>query len=413
MTSTQDMVRPGECVDIYYYDGKTSTKQCFPTTVNTKFVSGFQSAGTATAGTQAVYTFPPQNGLQDVVVQFALTTTGTTGTVLTNLGLPRGWGYGLINRVSFRYGGSSQYFLSGQQILQNALRRQPTNTAMDNLLTLGGDALPAGTADGTYFANCVLTLPHATPSGVGKANPFPTDALTQQVQITVELNPWNAVLAGSGSTGQVSLATPQFVAQQVMLNNQADALARRVDMAVNAYSFPAEFVQQQQSIALANTSAVQSVVLTGFRSGEVKNLQCWLTLSTDVSVGGACRPFKWYLPNLIRMTYAGDIYAQFTNGSSPLWNLINGNKTPAVNVVNSSSAGANESYLSQWVELPFAQTMIDEDAHHVLVHGKPITNGIINLDIQTPTASAYWILNVSYVYNTTLLISQGTCDFVF
>jgi hypothetical protein len=413
MTSTQDMVRPGECVDIYYYDGKTSTKQCFPTTVNTKFVSGFQSAGTATAGTQAVYTFPPQNGLQDVVVQFALTTTGTTGTVLTNLGLPRGWGYGLINRVSFRYGGSSQYFLSGQQILQNALRRQPTNTAMDNLLTLGGDALPAGTADGTYFANCVLTLPHATPSGVGKANPFPTDALTQQVQITVELNPWNAVLAGSGSTTQVSLATPQFVAQQVMLNNQADALARRVDMAVNAYSFPAEFVQQQQSIALANTSAVQSVVLTGFRSGEVKNLQCWLTLSTDVSVGGACRPFKWYLPNLIRMTYAGDIYAQFTNGSSPLWNLINGNKTPAVNVVNSSSAGANESYLSQWVELPFAQTMIDEDAHHVLVHGKPITNGIINLDIQTPTASAYWILNVSYVYNTTLLISQGTCDFVF
>jgi len=413
MTSTQDMVRPGECVDIYYYDGKTSTKQCFPTTVNTKFVSGFQSAGTATAGTQAVYTFPPQNGLQDVVVQFALTTTGTTGTALTNLGLPRGWGYGLINRVSFRYGGSSQYFLSGQQILQNALRRQPTNTAMDNLLTLGGDALPAGTADGTYFANCVLTLPHATPSGVGKANPFPTDALTQQVQITVELNAWNAVLAGSGSTTQVSLATPQFVAQQVMLNNQADALARRVDMAVNAYSFPAEFVQQQQSIALANTASTQSVVLTGFRSGEVKNLQCWLTLSTDVAVGGACKPFKWYLPNLIRMTYAGDIYAQFTNGSSPLWNLINGNKTPAVNVVNSSSAGANESYLSQWVELPFAQTMIDEDAHHVLVHGKPITNGIINLDIQTPTASAYWILNVSYVYNTTLLISQGTCDFVF
>jgi len=413
MTSTQDMVRPGECVDIYYYDGKTSTKQCFPTTVNTKFVSGFQSAGTATAGTQAVYTFPPQNGLQDVVVQFAVTITGTTGSVLTNLGLPRGWGYGLISRVSFRYGGSSQYFLTGDQILQNALQRQPSNMAVDNLLVLGGDALPAGTANGTYYANCVLTLPHATPSGVGKANPFPTDALTQQVQITVELNAWQAVLGGTGSTGQISLATPQFVAQQVMLNNQADALARRVDMAVNAYSFPAEFVQQKQSIALANSAASQSVVLTGFRSGEVKNLQLWLTLSTDVAAGGVCKPFKWYLPTLVRATYAGDIYAQFTNASSPLWYLINDRKTPATNTVGIASDGTAENYLSQWVEVPFAQTMIDEDAHHCLVHGKPITNGIINLDIITPTANANWVLNVSYVYNSTLLISQGTCDFVF
>lgn len=413
MTSTQDMVRPGECVDIYYYDGKTSTKQCFPTTVNTKFVSGFQSAGTATAGTQAVYTFPPQNGLQDVVVQFSVTTTGTAGAVLVNAGLPRGWGYGLINRVSFRYGGSSQYFLTGDQILQNALHRQPSNSASDQLLVLGGGALPAGTADGTYYANCVLTLPHATPSGVGKANPFPTDALTQQVQITVELNPWNTVIGGVNN-GQVVVNTPQFVAQQVMLNNQADALARRVDMAVNAYSYPAEFVQQEQSIALANTANSQSVVLTGFRSGEVKALRMWLSRSTDQAIGGVCKPFKWYLPTLVRATYAGDIYAQFTNGSSPLWYLINNSKTPAVNVVNMTGAGvAEDTFLSQWVEVPFAQTMIDEDAHHTLVHGKPITNGIINLDVITPTAQADWVLNVSYIYNTTLLISQGTCDFVF
>jgi hypothetical protein len=412
MTSTQDMVRPGECVDIYYYDGKTSTKQCFPTTVNTKFVSGFQSAGTATSGTQAVYTFPPQNGLQDVVLQFSVTTTGSAGGVLVTAGLPRGWGYALINRVSFRYGGSSQYFLSGQQVLQNALKRQPSNSAANALLSLGGDALPAGTADGTYYANCVLTLPHSTPSGVGKANPFPTDALTQQVQVTVELNPWNAIVGGVNN-GQIVLNTPQFVAQQVMLNNQADALARRVDMSVNAYSFPAEFVQQQQSIALLNTAAQQSVVLTGFRSGEVKSLQVWLTRSTETAIGSGCRPFKWYKPTTIRALYAGDIYAQFTNNSSPLWYLINNSKSPAVDTVGISAAGAAENVLSEYVELPFSQTMLDEDAHHCLVHGKPITNGIVNLDIVTPSAQADWILNVSYIYNTTLLISQGTCDFVF
>ena len=412
MTSTQDMVRPGECVDIYYYDGKTSTKQCFPTTINTKFVSGFQSAGTATSGTQAVYTFPPQNGLQDVVLQFTLVTTGSAGGVLVGAGVPRGWGYALINRVSFRYGGSSQYFLSGQQILQNALKRQPSNSAANALLSLGGDAIPVGTADGTFYANCVLTLPHSTPTGVGKANPFPTDALTQQVQITVELNPWSSIVGGVNN-GQIVLQTPQFVAQQVMLNNQADALARRVDMSVNAYSFPAEFVQQQQSIALLNTAAQQSVVLTGFRSGEVKSLQVWLTRSTETAIGSGCRPFKWYKPSTIRALYAGDIYAQFTNNSSPLWYLINNSKSPAVDTVGINANGAVENALSEYVELPFSQTMLDEDAHHCLVHGKPITNGIVNLDIVTPTAQADWVLNVSYIYNTTLLISQGTCDFVF
>jgi hypothetical protein len=229
----------------------------------------------------------------------------------------------------------------------------------------------------------------------------------------VELNPWNTIIGGTNN-GQVVVNTPQFVAQQVMLNNQADALARRVDMSVNAYSFPAEFVQQEQSIALANSAASQSVVLTGFRSGEVKSLRMWLTRTTDNAIGGVCKPFKWYLPTLVRATYAGDIYAQFTNSSSPLWYLLNNSKAPAVNTINMTNAGVAETaFLSQWVEVPFAQTMIDDDAHHTLVHGKPITNGIINLDVITPTAQADWVLNVSYVYNTTLLISQGPCDFVF
>ena len=416
MSSTQDMVRPGQPEDIYYYDGSTARKQAFPTTVNTKFVQGFQSLGTATSGTQAVYTFPPQNGLQDIMIQFAITITGTAGNVLTTCGLPRGWGYNLINRVSFRYGGSSQYFLTGQQVLQLALKRQRNNTAMDNLLVLGGSALPAGTANGVYYANCVLTLPHSTPCGSGKANPFPTDCLTQQVQVTVETNPWNSIVGGTNN-GQVVLSAGSFVAQQVMFNNQADALPRRVDMSVNAYAFPAEFVQQQQAITLATTASAQEVVLTGFRSGEVKALEIWLTKPSDTASAGAAglnNPFYWYLPTRVQMTYAGDIYARFENSSSPLWYLINDEKTPAVNVVGAAADGSQvvSSVPSQWVELPFAQTLIDEDAHHTLVHGKPITNGIINLNLTTPDASQY-TLNVSYIYNTTLLISQGTADFVF
>jgi hypothetical protein len=116
------------------------------------------------------------------------------------------------------------------------------------------------------------------------------------------------------------------------------------------------------------------------------------------------------------MTYAGDIYAQYDAGSSPLCNLINGNKAPFVNnldLVQASPTPTATAFVSQWVELPFAQTLVDEDAHYILAHGKPITNGIVNLDLTTPYASASWVLNVSYIYNATLLMSQGTCDYVF
>ena len=422
-TSVQDMSRPGEECDLYYYDGETAKKQAFPTTKNTKYVQNFANL----TGGSSVFTIPPTNGIQDVVCEFVIP--GLTGTLaqLNSLELPRAWGYALINQVSFRYGGSSQYFLTGDQIFQNALRKQTSRSSADDIATLGGNYATGLDLSGVaQNAAVVLTLPHSTPSGVGKAHPLPTDLLTQQVQVTVELKPLAAIFGVAATGGGAAiipsgLSAAQFQVQQVMFNNQGDALARRVDMSVNAYAFPCEFVQQVQRIPLANSAGAQSVVLTGFRSGEVKAIHCWLSRGVDLSNaqvpgGGDYNPFNWILPSAIQMTYAGDVYARYEFGSSALWNLINGNKAPAWdNNVAVSAAGAYTASpaLSLWVELPFAQTMVDEDAHYTLVHGKPITNGIVNLLLTTPSARSDWTLNVSYIYNTTLLFSQGTADYVF
>jgi hypothetical protein len=414
------MVRPGECVDLYYYDAETSKKQCFPTTQNTKYIQQFANL----TGGSSVFTIPPQNGIQDIVLEFVMPAlTGSPSSV--GLALPRGWGYALIKQVSFRYGGSSQYFLTGDQILQNALRAQPSRSTANDVFTLGGNTVIGTSWSTTQTANVVLTLPHNVPSAFGKAHPLPTDLLTQQVQVTVELFPISQIVsvAASATSADVvptSLTSAAFCVQQVMLNNQGDALARRVDMATNAYAFPCEFVQQVQRIGLANTASEQSVVLTGFRSGEVKSLQCWLNRTSDSPTAPQTyltqnqnNPFNWQLPKgSITMTYAGDVYARYDNASSPLFNLINGLKSP---VVDNTVLAANvaSSSTAVWVELPFAQTQVDEDSHNTLVHGKPITNGIINLALTTPTGQSDWVLNVSYVYNSTLLFSQGTCDYVF
>lgn len=434
-TSVQDMTRPGEPIDLFYYDGETSKKQAFPTTQNTKFVQQFQNMN----GGSSVFTIPPNAGIQDIVCEFRIA--GQAGT--NGITLPRGWGYALIKQVSFRYGGSSQFFLTGDQIFQNALRTQTSTASANQIANLGGQIVTSATNGVTGVttssltndatAAIVLCLPHSVPSGVGKAHPFPTDLLTQQVQVTVELFPLASIFSvasGGAASNPYSLypnglSNAQFVVQQVALNNMGDALARRVDMAVNAYAFPCEFVQQVQRIqTLSNpsTPTSQSVVLTGFRSGEVKAIHVWLTNANDLAqLGsgsfGAYNPFNWYLPLAIQMTYAGDIYARYDYASSPLWNLINGNKAPFIDlaVLTASATVQNvTASTSQWVELPFAQTLVDEDSHHTLVHGKPITNGIVNLDVTPPyLAGASWVLNVSYIYNATLLMSQGTCDYVF
>jgi hypothetical protein len=413
-TSVQDMVRTGEIMDVYYYDADTSKKQAFPTTVNTKYIQAFANP----AGGSSVFTIPPNNGIQDILCTFVMPS-GLTD--VSGLGLSRGWGYALIKQVSFRYGGSSQYFLTGDQILQNALRKQTSRSSVDDILTFGGNE-SVGLEINNSTAYVVLTLPHNIPSKVGKSNPLPTDLLTQQVQVTVELNPVSSVFTVQGSPVKVppsQLAVATFQVQQVMLNNQSDALARRVDMAENAYAFPCEFVQQIQRIPLDNTASSQSKSLTGFRSGEVKAIHCWLTRTSDVGTGSTriVNPFRWYPLDAVQVTYAGDVYSSYQAGSSFMWNLINGDKSPIMdNAVLSSGGGyslTSAAELSVWHELPFAQTFEGEGQMNTLIHGKPITNGIINLDLTTPSAQSDWILNVSYLYNSTLLFSQGTADFVF
>jgi hypothetical protein len=411
-TSVQDMVRPGEVMDIYYYDADTSKKQAFPTTVNTKYVQQFANL----TGGSSVFTIPPNNGLQDILCTFQM---GSVSDV-SGLALPRGWGYALIKQVSYRYGGSSQYFLTGDQILQNAMRKQTNRNSVDDILTLGGNESVGAEVNGA-LAYVVLTLPHNVPSKINKSNPLPSDLLTQQVQITVELNAPASIFTVQGSPAYAppALANATFQVQQVMLNNQSDALARRVDMAENAYAFPCEFVQQVQRIPLANTANPQDIVLTGFRSGEVKAIHCWLTRSSDVGTGSTrvVNPFRWYPLDGITMTYAGDVYARFDSGSSYAWNLINGDKSPIADNIVLASGGAysitETPAVSVWHELPFAQTFEGEGQMNTLVHGKPITNGIVNLNLTTPSAQSDWQLNVSYLYNATILFSQGTADFVF
>jgi hypothetical protein len=67
---------------------------------------------------------------------------------------------------------------------------------------------------------------------------------------------------------------------------------------------------------------------------------------------------------------------------------------------------------SSYVVLPFGNPTGSDYEANVLTHGKEILNGLVNLIVTAPTADAYTI-NLSYIYNATLVFSKSSCEFRF
>jgi hypothetical protein len=116
--------------------------------------------------------------------------------------------------------------------------------------------------------------------------------------------------------------------------------------------------------------------------------------------------------------YAGTIYANYSvAGSSVMFNTLDGTKPPAVSytklVANAGAAFTSVAGInSQYALLPFANPTGDDYSAEVLTHGKPILNGLVNLQIVAPTADAY-TLHVAYIYNSTLVFSKSSAEFRF
>jgi hypothetical protein len=354
----------------------------------------------------------------------ATTLAGQTG----RYALERGWGYSAISQISFRIGGSSQYFLSGQQLLERNMRLVRTATQRNSLLSLGGQqCYTAADFAQTQYAYIPVSI-WACPGEDELGLPLPTDLLSQQCQITCTLNPSSAFWIDYNTTGATwngtasapvptNFDTAYFQIEQIQMDDRGMALANRVDMANHMYSMPLPtFEQTQFTLNIpAGASTKQQLVASGFRAGEVKKLVIWLHDRADVA-----NPLLWKAPLEANLLYACQYYPQYQHGTAQIWNLLDGTAPAAVEQsqlnpgTGASVWSAPTSVLSYWTELPFSQPQGSDYEADVLVHGKQITNGIVNLEITPPYASAVgWDVNVSYVYNCTLGFSKGSADLIF
>lgn len=427
--SVQASIRPGEMRDLMYPGDTNVIKQAYPSVVNTRFLQQFTNLG---AGSSQ-FVISPSGGVSDIILQFATPLQGAGGTSYANGALPTGWGYSLINRVSVRYGSSAQYFWSGMQIyLQNVLDAE-TDSKATTIAQLGGAPLagvnaptgsPAGCSGATAFV--YLKLPHNSCRASGKPLPFPSDLLVQPIVVTVELFSLQSVIVNQAATSVLTtaptaLATASLQVKQEMLTDSSDQLARRMDMNSHALTFPLPYFCQQETQISVSAAGEQSVNLTGFRAGEVKQIVLWFSPNLVGGQGNAntpgsgnYQPLAWAQMTELELTYNGEVFNRFQSGSSALWNVVEDQKSAGVSGLAVQNAGTSGVVTPQavqsYVKLDFAQVSVPWDRESMLVHGKPILNAIVQLKFTAPAAG---ILHAMYLYNASLLCSRGSAEYIF
>jgi len=425
MSSSQALVRVGEPLDMYYTDHENAKKQAIPVEYDTRYSQDFSNK---TAGV-SVFTLPPNQGVRHVLIVLGYSAASITAATAGGVGaLERGWGYAALSQVSFRIGGSSQYFLTGQQLLARNLRLCRTKEQRNSILQLGGaqvGGIPGSpttattTAQYAYIPVSIWAAPGEDELGV----PLPTDLLSQQVQITAQLNSpssfWLLNSTGTGPTLPTAFDTAYFQVEQLQMKDRGMALANRINMNDHMYSLPLPSFDQQEVVFSAESpgaGVTKPYTLTGFRAGEVKKIQVWLSpVSPVTSASSPPNKLNWVLPSAVEILYAGLKYSTYLNGSSAIWNLLDGTAPAAVDqsvLAINTTGWSSSSGLSQWVELPFGQPTGSDYEANVLVHGKEITNGIVNMNVTYPDAGVY-DLHIVYVYNCTLGFSKGSCELIF
>ena len=405
--SVQSMVTPGTCVDTFYAGVSNTEKQCFPSRVQNKFYIDFNSKS---PGSTSVVTFNPNQGQTDIVVELQFPDlSGVAGLVVN-----RGWGYKALKNISVRYGTAPQYFIGSEQHLLSVLEQCDNAVKRDAVYGLGGPAM-ASPADWGSITNrtayVYIKLFHNTPSAK-KHLPYASDLTTQPLQLTFELEDW-AKLIVDGNTipsnlQQFTVARVNF--RQVELNNSNDLLAHRENMSEKMYIYPLQrFEQRQIPIPLSGSGEVQSVQLTGFRSGEVSHIVLMAVDNGDLASGNWSNAQP--LANVV-LTINGDVRYDARDQSSILWDLI---RAPmSASWANTYWDGANQvPSTGYYLIIPLGQESSTLANEYELTHGYSVMNSVLNLQCQLPASANGYTLYATYWYRACLGVTNGNVDYIF
>jgi hypothetical protein len=425
--SVQHAVVPGECRDLYYAGEENTEKSCFSSLLDNRYVVAVPSKS---GGSSSTITFNPEQGVSDVVLSLSLPAPGAGNTPsqpnYNGLSLTQGWGYAMIKNIALRIGGSSLYYFTGQQMFLEAISDCEDSQKRNDLALLGGQAcITTGDfADvNKRTAFVYLKLPFNSPSAQEKPLPLATDLLTQPLQIIIEFNSFGSVFFQNSAVASPSVLPVEFASadvcfRQTHLQDAGMLLARRENMNEKAYSYPLRYFPQTAfatTTATANTANDIQINLTGFRSGQVKDIMVWAVKQSDLNSGN---PWAWALLNDVKLLVNGLVYYDARSASHQMWSLVDRKTSALVSTVGvqaqSPASGGNSQllYNSYYIDIPFAQRTEVLAGESIVASGLPIMNSVVNLSLKLPTTDTY-VIFAEYRYASSLLFSKGSCEYIF
>lgn len=438
MRDLQSSMRLGKPKDIYYYTTDTMFKQTIPTIVDNRFSQALNNLRSGSS----TFIISVDQGISDIILGVELPeqgegfSVGGNGCDYTNLAVPRGWLYSLIDRLSIRYSGSPQFFFTGAQMLIENLREMPNPTTAAQLFQLGGammNSVSAFSGDNLY-AYAYLNVPHNSPNGsLMKPNPFPSELLSQPIVLTLQLNPIQSIFSsgvagGSLAGAPIQLENGYFQVKQVHAKDRGELFFASSDRG-KAYSFPIKaFYQNEVTVSLpkggGGNTGKYDVLLTGFRNGQVRSIIFWITEDDDVNPPDQTVPFaknftNYYLPHDVRLLYNGQVFYDTDGPASQMFDIIS-KKTPSqlsCTVLTPPVTAGNPVTVVDtpvnWVEIPFSQVYEQLSGTSMYVAGKEIMNSNINISVRMVDTTKAYTLHAIYSYNCTMMISAGSVDYIF
>jgi len=421
--SVQHAVTPGSCEDMYYPGKENSELQCFPSVLNNRFYVALPSLN---GGGTSTVIFNPDQGLSDIVLTLQLPSAvaGAPSSYL-NWAINTGWGYQCIDTLAVRIGGSSLYYFSGDQLLNDILSDCEDDRKKQAVFALGGaPCLQQSDFAGTNLSAYVyVKMPWNSISALQKTLPLCTDLLTQPIQILVTFKPFSAWFfpLSNGATAALPSNRPDAFAnascnfKQTNLNDAGHLLARRENMNEKALTWPLRYFTQtvfRTTVAAVAGQDVQ-INLTGFRAGSLKYITLWACKASDFAGGNQ---YNWVPISNARLSVNGLVYYDSRSGSNQLWALCDRITPAAVDNTVLADGGAGlataTSVSSQWTVVPFSQVEQAQAFENELSLGLSIMNSVVNLVVQLPTTDSY-VISASYHYAASLMFSRGTAEYVF
>jgi hypothetical protein len=430
MDAMNAIIESGSGRDLYYSSKEGNLVETIPVLYTTRYTNNINNPGVG----QYSFTLPPMGGYASVILMLKYSASAINGQ-LGAQALERGWGYKAVKQASWRVSGSQQYFLSGQQLLARAVAGVRTQSQADAILSLGGQECKVA-ADFDTDQYAYIVLPFWQPASIDSLPlPLPSELLSQQIVLTVELNDpsafWSAPAPGIAPNPPIfaPVALPSgFSAAyfQVSQRNMVDKSMAIPGEKLNneGYIMPlSSFEQQELRAQLGAQSTEQEVAISGFRSGQCTKLRVWLTENPPTgpspsavdAANADANALYWVAPLGVTAIYGGLTYAQYQDGTSAIWNLIENTKPAAVNqsVLDcSSGVWTSVPKISSYVELPFGGIIHSDYEASLTTQSIRITNGTVNLRVLTPNPLKTYTLHVSPCYVACVAFQRGTADII-